>query len=423
MAKTTSQQPASASILYHSSTPSFEQSNATSSDSTTAHSNSHRRVSSGRVVKPRPGKLIEDINISTLNLSGVHKSYLRVLPPDWTNPASLVNNIKEENIKTTTTPSQALQFIQTAFEKINESPSTAQQLKQYSMNWKHVRLADQDEVRKLTHQGTAAASTITSTGITCLTEATVDAINNGCNNGTSNNQETTDDNEEEDFDRCEASIVVSFGLRLMRTILNIGSSHQEHTQEQLPPCKCDIDIDVPQPLPKRKRAKMIYPDFTDFGIITDSDGFPVVQCIIIYTLWLEKYSCWLYLGIQHLRTEEKGHNTIPIINPQRCTALFEAHKLASDMDLFPYNLNNRLETSAIANINNPVLAQYDLPNSIYANIRCLERSIQRKMLYLPPNSSTDFEEIALSSILISIYTFHGNQPIKSYHSEIHLIAM
>ncbi|KAI7852233.1 hypothetical protein BDC45DRAFT_537466 [Circinella umbellata] len=55
--------------------------------------------------------------------------------------------------------------------------------------------------------------------------------------------------------------------------LNIGSSHQEHTQEQLLPRKRDIDTEVPQPLPKRQRAKAMHIDFTDSGTLIDSDDF------------------------------------------------------------------------------------------------------------------------------------------------------
>ncbi|KAI8147082.1 hypothetical protein BJV82DRAFT_575842 [Fennellomyces sp. T-0311] len=212
--------------------------------------------------------------------------------------------------------------------------------------------------------------------------------------------------------------------------LNIGSSHQEHTQEQLPPRKRDVDPEVPQPLPKRQRAKAMHPDFTDSGAITDSDGFegPSSQLSNASSFTPSDLGSTPAGYIWEFNTYIP-QSPSPIPNAALAALVEEAHKLASDKYLSPYNLRSRLETSAIfkssaiANINNAVLAQYDLPNSIYANIRCLERSIQRKELYLPPNSSTNMEEIALNSILTSIYTFHGKQPIKSYHSEIHLIAM
>ncbi|KAG2227286.1 hypothetical protein INT45_008530 [Circinella minor] len=118
--------------------------------------------------------------------------------------------------------------------------------------------------------------------------------------------------------------------------LNIGSN-EERTQKR-------ETENIPEPPPKRQRVKVVNPDYTDSYAIGDGTEARL-------------------LAICELSKKDIPELPSPIRNTALAVLFEEAQQLVSDKYLSPFNLNNRLEASAIfpsssiPDYNNLVLAQ------------------------------------------------------------------
>ncbi|KAI8083968.1 uncharacterized protein B0P05DRAFT_570386 [Gilbertella persicaria] len=182
---------------------------------------------------------------------------------------------------------------------------------------------------------------------------------------------------------------------------------------------------------KRDCRRIIAEDFISSELVTDDDSNSDITTSqsSFYPSDLMNTPVGYNCRIDMHELEDVPSTPLPIRNPNFAALIASAKKKCDEDKLFPTDCLSRLHASAIFKADGPFSLSDDddndtdvLPENVYNNIRAFKRAMQKRILYIQPNTSATLEQIALNNIITSTYLLHGRPRIKSKGSELNLVA-